>query len=116
MSRASMAAFTLHGVVVLAAAARGAVLLASADYDGASVSYTVAAVSVVAMFRESSRAELEPPRPSGRLTAWRRARKAARRARAITRAESCTCDAWWPTAGRRHSAWCPNSMTRRHTL
>jgi hypothetical protein len=36
------------------------------------------------------------------LRGWRCGRKAAR----LVRAETCPCDVWWTTFGRRHSPWC----------
>ena len=95
MTPAGRAAFTLYGLVLLVTV-----------HQGAGVS-PVAAVCLVGMYREASRAALdEPGRDRTGPGTWRRWR-ADRQARALLRAEECTCDAaWWPSPTRPHAPYC----------
>ncbi|WP_309318858.1 hypothetical protein [Streptomyces salinarius] len=77
-------------------------------FGNAAAFYLVAVTCLVAMLREASRAGLEDvDEDEATEPGWWRRWQVAREARAIVRAETCTCDAaWWPSPTRPHAPRC----------
>ncbi|WP_328638433.1 hypothetical protein [Streptomyces canus] len=116
MTPAGRAAFALYGLVLVGASGQGAAHLGAGAFRQAAGFYVVAVACLVGMLREASRAALDEPGRDGRADPgpWRRWR-ADRQARALLRAEECSCDtAWWPSPNRPHAPWCRARQNRSH--
>jgi hypothetical protein len=101
--------FGLHGLVLLGTARAGTLAATLDRWDLALTLYAIAAITLAALVREISRADLhETGRP-----AWVTRLRARRAARRLTRVEQCSCETWWETFGEAHDATCPKGAPRR---
>lgn len=111
MTRASQAALTLYGCAFIALAYKAGRALTTYDHREAALSYAIALVVIVAGCREVGRTHTERPEDRPQRPGPLRRLAGAYKARAAIRRESCTCDAFFQSAGREHDEWCTNTDT-----
>lgn len=111
MTLAGKTAFVLHASIVVGTARAGAIAVSTEKWELAATLWAITGVSLTALYREVSRAELDeshrqPPLWLTRLRGWRAARR-------MGSPESCSCETWWNTFGEAHSGQCPRGLAPR---
>lgn len=111
MTRASQTVLILYGLTFVALAYKAGRAFSEHDHGQAGLFYGLGLVVMVAAWREIGRTHIERPKNRPRRPGPLHRLASAYKARAAIRRESCTCDAFFQTAGQEHDDWCTGSET-----